>query len=72
MPVVRMQPNPLQVRPASSQEPTGYLDDPTFSNCTVPLVVYPSATHNFAHLFAGKRVWVAGCWQAWQLLLWPR
>ena len=46
------------MRPATSREPVPYLAAPAFSNCTVPIVVYPIFASNFVHVFHGEE---GGC-----------
>jgi hypothetical protein len=44
---------PVPMRPATSQEPAPYLAAPSFSNCTVPILLYSSWRSNFFHIFKG-------------------
>lgn len=46
---------PVPLRPATSQEPTAYLAAPSFSSCTVPILLYSSWRGNFFHIFKGAR-----------------
>ncbi|KAL4447222.1 hypothetical protein ABPG77_007255 [Micractinium sp. CCAP 211/92] len=41
---------PIHVRAPSSREPRRYLDVPSFSQCTVPIVFYQHNPFNFAHV----------------------
>lgn len=50
----------IHVRAPSSREPRRYLDAPSFSNCTLPIVFYQHNPFNFAH----------GGW-GWQVHAWP-
>lgn len=50
----------LPMRPATSQEPAPYLQDPEFSTCTVPVLLYASWRGNFFHIFKGEAGWVGG------------
>jgi len=40
---------PIHSRPASAREARQYLLQPSFSNCTVPVVFYQHNGFNFAH-----------------------
>lgn len=40
----------MHFRPASAHEPRGYLADPSFSSCTVPLVWYSHYLTNPSHM----------------------
>ncbi|KAI3437750.1 hypothetical protein D9Q98_000198 [Chlorella vulgaris] len=42
---------PLPLRPATAEEPVPYLQTPTFSSCTVPVLLYSSWRGNFFHIF---------------------
>jgi hypothetical protein len=44
---------PLPLRPATAEEPVPYLQTPTFSSCTVPVLLYSSWRGNFFHIFKG-------------------
>ncbi|EFN58009.1 hypothetical protein CHLNCDRAFT_57085 [Chlorella variabilis] len=41
----------VPTRPASATEPRQYLDQPSFSTCTVPVLFYQHNAFNFAHTF---------------------
>lgn len=43
----------IRSRGAAINEGTGYLQDPVFSNCTVPVVWYPFWMANFGHFLRG-------------------
>lgn len=45
----------VPTRPASATEPRQYLDQPSFSTCTVPVLFYQHNAFNFAHTFRGGR-----------------
>lgn len=45
------------MRPATSEEPTPYLQTPCFSTCTVPVLLYSSWRANFFHIFKGGGHW---------------
>lgn len=46
---------PPRMRPVSSMEPRPYLQRPTFSNCTVPVVWIPQWQNNMGHVLRGER-----------------
>ena len=48
----------IHVRAASEREARRYLQEPAFSNCTVPVVFWGHHMGNFAHSFRGR--WGAG------------
>lgn len=43
----------IPVRAASRREPRRYLQEPSFSNCTVPIAFWPHYDFNFVHNFRG-------------------
>jgi hypothetical protein len=52
---------PPPLRPASSEEPRSYLQDPAFSSCTIPIIFPPRSDHNFHHTFYGAARRLATC-----------
>ena len=73
---VSRMPDPL-FRARSAEEARPYLSQPSFSNCTVPLVLYPTWLSNYFHAFNGGAAQRAGVGaRAWKrrisrVLCWP-
>ena len=44
------------MRPITANEPRPYLQSPTFSTCTVPILFYSTYPHNMYHAFGEKSV----------------
>ncbi|PSC72728.1 hypothetical protein C2E20_3963 [Micractinium conductrix] len=57
----------IRVRPASAAEGAPYLAEPVFSDCTLPVVLYPMWASNVAHMFRDN---AAKLWGALQRTRW--
>jgi hypothetical protein len=57
----RRQMLPVPVRPVSAQEGTDYLQQPSFSNCTVPFLFYTTWRGNFFHVLGKSLNTCCGC-----------